>query len=273
MHVDHFYRENRVLFKNPAPLLVLLSCPTLRATMQWTLIIPAYNEEPLLPASLTAGAEAAEAALPHGEWEIVVVDNNSTDRTAEIARAAGARIVFEGHQQIARARNAGARAARGAFLVFIDADTEVPASLMERLREAVESGHFCGGGAPIRFTGQARPGADRMLAFWNGLSGRLHLAAGSLLFCRRDAFMDVGGFPESVYAGEEIHLSRKLQRWGRRHGQPFRILREGPAVLTSPRKLDWHSAGKIWSVHLLLAVFPFLTLSRRFCGFWYKRPE
>jgi glycosyltransferase involved in cell wall biosynthesis len=240
--------------------------------MRWTFVIPAYNEEALLPASLTALAEAAGAALPPGEWEIVVVDNNSTDRTAEVARAAGARIVFEGHQQIARARNAGARAARGAFLVFIDADTQVPASLMQRIRQAVESGQYCGGGAPLRFTGQARPEADRMLRFWNALSGRLHLAAGSLLFCRRDAFTDVGGFPESVYAGEEIHLSRKLQRWGRRRRQPFQIFREGPAVLTSARKLDWHSAWKVWSVHLLLAVFPFLTLSRRFCGFWYRRP-
>lgn len=240
--------------------------------MPWTFIIPAFNEEALLPATVGAVAEAAEAALPPGEWEIVVVDNNSSDRTAEVARAAGARIVFEGHQQIARARNAGARAARGAYLVFIDADTLLPVPLMHRIREEMETGQSCGGGAPVGFSGRGRPGADRMLAFWNGLSGRLNLAAGSLLFCRRDAFAHVGGFPESVYAGEEIHLSRKLRRWGRRHGQPFRILREGPAVLTSPRKLDWHSAWKIWGVHLLLALFPFLTLSRRFCAFWYKRP-
>lgn len=240
--------------------------------MYWSFIIPAFNEEALLPGTLSSLAAAAEEVLPPGEWEVIVVDNNSTDQTATVASSAGARVVFESHNQIARARNAGAREAEGDFLIFLDADTELPPALLKRIRQTLESRRCCGGGAPVAFSEPAGIQAERMLSVWNALSGSLHVAAGSLLFCRREAFSAVGGFPEAVYAGEEIHLSRRLRRWGRREGSPFEVLREGPPVRTSPRKLDWHASWKVWGVHFLLALLPFLTLSRRCCGFWYKRP-
>ena len=78
---------------------------------RYSIVVPAWNEEALLPATL-ASLRTAMAAVPH-EGEIVVCDNNSTDGTAAAARAGGARVVFEPRNQIARARNAGARAARG----------------------------------------------------------------------------------------------------------------------------------------------------------------
>jgi glycosyltransferase involved in cell wall biosynthesis len=57
------------------------------------------------------------------EHEIIVCDNNSTDRTGELARAEGARVLFEPVNQISRARNAGAAVANGQWLVFVDADS------------------------------------------------------------------------------------------------------------------------------------------------------
>ena len=87
---------------------------------RYSVVVPAYDEEALLPSTL----ESIRAALAAVPWpgEIVVGDDNSKDRTAEVARAAGARVVFEPHHQIARARNAGARGAAGEWLVFVDAD-------------------------------------------------------------------------------------------------------------------------------------------------------
>src|SRR6478672_1691757 len=86
-------------------------------------IIPAYNEEQLLGRTLAALTAAARAL---GQpFEIVVVDDASTDRTAAIAREHGARVVPVRHRQIAATRNAGARSANGEMFVFIDADTVV----------------------------------------------------------------------------------------------------------------------------------------------------
>ncbi|HEY8251721.1 MAG TPA: glycosyltransferase, partial [Burkholderiales bacterium] len=92
--------------------------------MKVSVVVPAFNEERLLAGSLTA-IRAAARAFDDAGWacELIVCDNNSTDRTAEIAREAGARVVFEPVNQIARARNAGAARASGEWLVFVDADS------------------------------------------------------------------------------------------------------------------------------------------------------
>ena len=82
--------------------------------MKLSVIIPAFNEEKLIGKTLRAIREAAEVfAEMCWEFELIVCDNNSTDRTAELAQAAGARVVFEPINQIARARNKGAEAATG----------------------------------------------------------------------------------------------------------------------------------------------------------------
>ena len=118
---------------------------------RFALIIPAFNEEAYLPATLAAAREAMAGVNPF-PGELIVVDNHSTDRTAEIAREHGAdRVVYEPVNQISRARNAGARAAMEnpncAFLVFLDADTHLPPELLRQALEALSSEKVCGGGA------------------------------------------------------------------------------------------------------------------------------
>jgi hypothetical protein len=106
---------------------------------------------------------------------------------------------------------------------------------------------------------------------WTWISIRFRVAAGSFLFARRDAFDAVGGFSRSVYAGEEIWMTRALKRWGRPRGLAFRVL-DGEPVRTSGRKLAWHSAWTVVGTMALFTLFPFATRSRRFCGLWYRRP-
>src|SRR5262249_53858968 len=171
--------------------------------------------------------------------EIVVCDNNSTDATARIAAEGGARVVFEPVNQISRARNTGARAARGRYLVFVDADTQASPELLRATVSALASGAVCGGGSTIRMEAH-RSGLTRWLvARWNALSARRRLAAGSYVFATREAFFAVGGFSEKVYASEEIWLARALRRWGRARGLDFVILQDHP-VLTRGRKADWY---------------------------------
>ena len=109
----------------------------------YSVIIPAYNEEAFLPETLADLLLAMETVPYPGE--IIVVDNNSTDKTAEVALKYGATIVPEPFRQIAKARNSGARAANGVFLVFLDADTNLPPALLNQALTLLASGTCCGG--------------------------------------------------------------------------------------------------------------------------------
>jgi glycosyltransferase involved in cell wall biosynthesis len=200
-----------------------------------SLIIPAHNEEALLADTLRT-LRASAATLDEAS-EIIVVDDASTDRTADVARALGATVVATNRRQIGAVRNVGARAASGDILIFVDADTHVPAETLRGAVAAVRAG-AAGGGARLR--------ADADTPFWLAKLAILTVAmmrlakwaAGCFVFARRDAFAAVGGFDERYYATEEIVLSRALKKQGR-----FVILRE--SVVTSGRKGHLYGPGHL----------------------------
>ena len=241
--------------------------------ISFSVIIPAYNEEALLAETIAEIRRGIDDLLPIA-GEIIVVDNNSVDRTPKIAIAAGARVVFEPINQISRARNSGAREAKGKYLFFVDADTIVPLPLLKQSLTFMLSGDVGAGGSTLCFDSKLPEGSsDHFLAnFWNLVSRSFRMAAGSFIFCRREAFESIGGFSEKVFAGEEIFLSMALKRWCRKSGYVFRILKRYP-VVTSSRKLFWHSKARIFGVILLPMIFPFALRSKRFCSFWYARPD
>jgi glycosyltransferase involved in cell wall biosynthesis len=224
-------------------------------------IIPAYNEERLLGATVRAIHAAAQAL--GDPYELIVVDDFSTDHTAMIAASQGAHVVHVTHRQIAAARNAGARHAKGAYLIFVDADTIAPATVMRAAVQALRDGAV-GGGAAVRFDGRIPRYAQLLqpLSVW--LSRAAGLAAGCFLFCTRQAFDAVGGFDEALYGAEEITISRALKRHGR-----FVVLRE--AVTTSGRKLRAHSGWELLRVFGALALRgPRSVRARRGLAIWYE---
>ena len=237
----------------------------------YSIIIPAFNEGAELTATLDAIRAAMAAQRLTGEC--IVVDNNSTDDTATIATAAGADLVVsEPINQIARARNAGAQASRGQRLIFVDADTRISAELLTAALHQLATGN-CGGGAIIEFETVDQVGVVGRwgIAIWRQISTFTRTAAGSFLFCRRDAFEAVGGFDQKLYAGEEVRLSRLLRKWGRAHDLGFVIITQPPAR-TSARKFDWYSGPKMLGWVFFMMLVPIAVRSRRLCGFWYKRP-
>ncbi len=232
--------------------------------------MPAYNEERLIVSVLTQ-VRASFATVGERSYDIIVCDNASTDATAELARAAGAQVVFEPHNQISRARNTAARAARGRWLIFLDADTLLPPELLAETLRRLDGGKVCAGGAVLRF-GTAPRGlfASGLLGLWNAISARLLLAAGSYVFCPRAAWEEVGGFDEGVYAGEELLFSRKLARWAQARQFRFEVLTKTP-VVTSDRKLAWYGQWQLlWRMVLLLR--PGALRKRESCALWYTRP-
>lgn len=239
--------------------------------VRWSVVIPAYNEAGMIAGTVEAVRGAFAEAWPEAELEVVVCDNHSTDGTGAVAEGVGARVVFEPHNQIARARNAGARAARGEWLLFLDADTMVGTALLGEMRRGVESGAAGGGGARVKFdAARLRPLPALVLGGWNALSCVTGLAAGSFIFCRRADWEAVGGFDERLYAAEELDFSRKLQRRLRARGERMVVCRE--AVVTSARKLEWHNDWQLLGL-VPLAFQPWRWRRREACGFWYVRGQ
>ena len=238
-----------------------------------SVIIPAYNEEQYLPQTLSSLISSIKHCKEIKEYEIIVADNLSTDKTAEIATKYGAKVVTEIEHQISKVRNIGAKNAEGKNLLFIDADTIVKSQTMRQVYQALSQGNVYGGGALIKFDynhGKLVLGTI-IPSFWNWCSKNFGLAAGSFIFCKKEDFLEVGGFPESMYAGEEIEFVRKLKKINKKSNKEFLIIKE-PPVITSSRKLIWHSDWRIFLQLVVIFVFPFAVRFRRLCAFWYIRP-
>jgi glycosyltransferase involved in cell wall biosynthesis len=233
-----------------------------------SIVVPAYNEERLLGASLGQIKLAAEAFTRSGwEVELVVCDNNSTDRTAEIAAAAGAKVVFEPVNQIARARNAGAAAATGDWLVFVDADSHPNADLFADVAEQIKSGRCLAGGVTIRLDEDLL--IPRLVTrLWNFVSRTGRWLAGSFIFVETAAFRKIGGFSRELFAAEELELSKRLKILARETDREIIVLHRHP-IVTSARKMRLYSAGEHFSI-LVKFMFNRKALTRREdCGLWY----
>lgn len=235
-----------------------------------SIIIPAFNEERLLGGTLSAVKAAAEPVFTGNQWqyEIIVCDNNSTDKTAQIASAAGAQVVFEPKNQIGRARNCGAAAAKGNWLIFIDADSQPNVELFRDVTTAIASSRALAGGSTVRLDIRHPAGAF-IVSLWNGISRGFRMLAGSFIFCEASAFRQVGGFSTELYVAEELDLTLKLKRLARARGKKLVILHRHPLV-TSGRKMHLYTSlehGRF----LLKAVFGGrrVLTNRETCHTWY----
>lgn len=237
--------------------------------MKISIVVPAFNEEKLLGQSLGRIKEAAGSLVQRGwQWELIVCDNNSTDRTADIARDAGATVVFEAINQIGRARNAGAAVATGEWLLFIDADSFPSRELFGEVIAVIEQGRALAGGSTVRL--DAADAATRVLAHcWNGVSRLMRWVAGSFIFCETNAFRTVGGFSNEFFTGEELDLSRKLKRLARSRKKQVVIIWKYPLV-TSARKVQLYRRSELGRFFVKAVLRPGATMKNRAaCGPWY----
>jgi glycosyltransferase involved in cell wall biosynthesis len=237
--------------------------------MKISIVIPAFNEERLIGDTLACVTNGmAEFARRGWESELIVCDNNSTDRTGELARAAGAKVVFEPVHQIARARNCGAAAAAGEWIIFVDADSKPSRELFGDVAEQIVAGRCLAGGVTVKLDGR-HPVAGRAIFIWNWISRACSWFAGSFVFCNAEAFRTVGGFSSELFVAEEIDLSKRMKRLARNTGKKVVILHRHP-LLTSARKLELYSAGE----HLRFIARSILrgsriSRNREDCNLWY----
>lgn len=215
-----------------------------RTLVNVSIIVPAFNEEKLLGRTLERLQAAAQAftALGWG-FELIVCDNNSTDRTRRVAEAAGARVVFEPVNQIARARNRGASVASGDWFFFVDADSYPSPELLAEAAAWIASGRCVGGGATVVLD---EPSLRLRFwsGLWNGISRLTRWPAGSFVFCEATAFRRLGGFSQELFVAEEIEFGRRLKRLARESGRQVVILWRHP-LTTSARKARLYSQAEL----------------------------
>ena len=239
--------------------------------MNLSIIIPAFNETDYLPSTLDsiqrASAHLQDRADIH--VEMIVVDNNSTDGTAEVAEAMGATLVGEPVQGIGRARNRGAGVAKGDILMFVDADVAVPPTLFEAIYTAMSDPACVGGGVEVEY--RPRRLVIRLyLRGWRYLARLTGMVQGATQFCRRSAFESVGGYDENVWMGKDVDFFWSLKKLAKETGQRVHVVRS-PKVLPSTRRFD---RLPVWKV-LLFTNPLFITLFRRWKSVWadwYQRP-
>jgi GT2 family glycosyltransferase len=222
-----------------------------------SIIVPAFNEEEYLGYTLERIRSAIDRLRQRTgvSAEVLVVDNASTDDTARIAAALGATVLQEPIHNIARVRNAGARAAAGRVLVFVDADTLVPEGLFSRIDQVMSRGDCGGGGVDTEYrpSGRLQQG---YLAFWRLFGRMLGMAQGATQFCRRDLFEQIGGYDETLYMGEDVEFFWRLKKSARDQGLSVYYLRD-LRVVPSCRRFDqwpfWRTL--IWTNPLFIYLF------------------
>ena len=207
-----------------------------------SLIIPAHNEEEYLPALLDSVEKARENfSFRSNSIELVVVDNQSTDRTAEVANRRGCRVIEEKKRIIAAVRNAGAHLAHGDIIAFSDADNILHPDTFNEIEKAMTSPKVVGGATGVRLD-RMSPGIACAFAIVVPMVWATGMDTG-VVFCRNKDFQNLGGYNENHLFGEDVDFLWRLIKLGRGRGQRLIRLRNCKAV-TSTRKFDqfgeWH---------------------------------
>ncbi len=235
-----------------------------------SVIIPAFNEADYIGKTLESVFRVSHAYV--GDVEVIVVDNNSTDDTGDIARRLGAKVVFEQKNQIARARNAGAGAATGDYLVFLDADTTIHGDILDKVNENLSSGMVIGGGTWV----DPDSGwlARMMFRFMVNYPLALkNVTVGPFMYCERAAFERVRGFDEAFYAAEEFSFARRLKSEGKKSNRKWKIIRydRNHKILTSNRKFQKFGGLEMVSRNAHLIWKPHQKVRQKDrCSFWYQ---
>ncbi|HSF17115.1 MAG TPA: glycosyltransferase [Vicinamibacteria bacterium] len=235
-----------------------------------SVVIPARNEERLLPRLLDS-IEVARGRYRQGAAavEVIVADNISTDSTAEVARQRGCLLVTVDRRVIAAVRNGGGRAARGRYLAFVDADFQIHPDTFDVISETLDGGRYVGGATSVtmeRFS----------LAIGVTYAAMLPLAWATkmdsgVVFCRREDFLAIGGYRETMRVAEDVRFLQDLRKLGRERGQSL-VRATRARAIASTRKFDrygdWHFLTNLFRSAYWL-VFDRSTFRRFVEEYWY----
>jgi glycosyltransferase involved in cell wall biosynthesis len=238
---------------------------------RFSVVIPAFNEQQHLPGLLDS-IDTARHRYRHGadQVEVIVADNASTDRTAEVASGRGCRTVRVLERSIAATRNAGAQAARGDILAFVDADSAVHPDTFNAIDHTLTD-RVIAGATGIRMS-RSSPGIALSMLVVTAVM-RLGGIDSGVVFCRRADWQAVGGYNEARLWAEDVQFLFDLKRLGRGRGQRFARAARVRTV-TSARKFDTHGDWHYFTTLLRSLAWSILDHSafKRFArSYWYDR--
>jgi len=229
--------------------------------MKVSVIIPAYNEELALPETLERiGKALSVAACPS---EIIVVDNDSQDKTKQLAEAFGAKVFLEKEHNISKVRNTGERNSSGDVLIFIDADTLVPDTIFQKIAAVMEDEKCFGGAVAVGYGDFERKWMRFYLMGWAFWGKLFNMAQGAAQFCRKSIFEELEGYDQTIFMGEDVEFYWRLSKFAKRN-KGYLYFVENPKVITSARRFDKMS---LWKTFLLTHPI-FIRLAWRKKSYW-----
>jgi glycosyltransferase involved in cell wall biosynthesis len=203
-----------------------------------SVVIPAHNEERYITASL---ASIAAQTHPLSDLECVVVDNCSTDQTAEVVARFAAEhadlritVVSEPEAGVSRAKNRGAKAANGEVLVFLDADSRMTPSLIADIIAHRVTGHPAGS---IRIVADSTDPLEHGFFALLELGKVLFGIRAQMLYCDRALFLALGGFRPELHQAEDLDFLQGVRRHLSEHGSDSVCHVRSSAIATSTRRL------------------------------------
>ena len=216
-----------------------------------SLIIPAHNEEIYLPELLDSVEKACKCfSSGPASIEVIVVDNQSTDNTAAIAKQRGCLVVHEKTRIIAAVRNAGARIAQSEIIAFTDADNTIHPDTFNEIVKALSSPKVVGGSTGVRLERMSL-GIACAYAIIVPMVWATRMDTG-VVFCRKRDFQKIGAYNEGHLFAEDVEFLWRLIKLGRDRGQRLVRIRKCKAI-TSTRKFD-----QFGDWHYVLLVFKFI---------------
>ncbi|MEX2161446.1 MAG: glycosyltransferase family 2 protein [Anaerolineales bacterium] len=178
-----------------------------------SVVVPAYNEEHII-ATCLQHLMNQDLGRP---YEVILSNNNSTDRTAEIAAQLGARVLNTTEKGYVHAALAGVQAAQGSLVAMTDADTRVPRDWLRKIVAAFEARpELVAVGGPFEFHDGPR-GVRAAIRLLNGISPRLMIASlsGMNMAFRKSAYEAVGGFNPKINLQADAFLGNRLGKYGK----------------------------------------------------------
>jgi glycosyltransferase involved in cell wall biosynthesis len=191
-----------------------------------TIVIPAYNEEKFLPATLNSVNLSRElfsrtTGIP---TEVIVVDNSSTDKTALVADDHQALVISHDIRNISSVRNAGIRKASYSLIVAIDADCSISPDSLVKIWNFMKDDRFLGAALGVKI--HSSKALNRVMARWiQSIVASTSGIYGAMFVFRKHAAMAVGGFPEDRFVAEDSVFAIAMRRHAKKSGKKFGILR------------------------------------------------
>jgi glycosyltransferase involved in cell wall biosynthesis len=243
----------------------------MQTDLRQTLVIPAHNEELLLARLLdTVDVARARYSFGAGAIEVIVADNASTDRTAEIAAARGCRVVHVAKRVIAAARNGGAAHAASPILAFVDADTKIHPETFNGIERALADERIVGGATGVTLERWSLG----LFVFYATMLPMVFITGmdAGVAFCRRSDFTEIGGYDERRLVAEDVAFLWALKRLGWSRRQRLTRLRSIKAVASTrrfDRYGDWHYFRHM--IRLAVALLDYPKATNDFLRkYWYN---